>query len=68
MVLHEDRESHHGGVDAGVPFAMVDYYALDSTLPDLSRPTKSEIEKAMQGHVLAEAHLIGTYQKGSTKN
>jgi Raf kinase inhibitor-like YbhB/YbcL family protein len=38
-------------------------YALDTIL-DLSTPTKGELEKAMQGHVLARAELVGTYQKG----
>ena len=38
-------------------------YALDAMLPDLRRPTKAQLEKAMQGHVLAQAELIGTYQK-----
>jgi Raf kinase inhibitor-like YbhB/YbcL family protein len=38
-------------------------YALDITL-DLRGATKSQIEQAMQGHVLANAELIGTYQKG----
>nr|PZN15276.1 MAG: YbhB/YbcL family Raf kinase inhibitor-like protein [Pseudomonadota bacterium] len=38
-------------------------YALDAPLPDLGRPTKPELERAMQGHVLAEAQLIGTYEK-----
>ena len=38
-------------------------YALDITL-DLRSATKSQIERAMQGHVLANAELIGTYQKG----
>ncbi len=38
-------------------------YALDVVLPDLGRPTKADIEKAMKGHVLAETQLIGTYQK-----
>src|SRR5262249_44698562 len=38
-------------------------YALDVTL-DLRGATKSQIEQAMQGHVLATAELIGTYQKG----
>jgi phosphatidylethanolamine-binding protein (PEBP) family uncharacterized protein len=38
-------------------------YALDTTL-DLKSATKSQIERAMQGHVLANAELIGTYQKG----
>ena len=41
-------------------------YALDITLDtlDLRGATKSQIEQAMQGHVLANAELIGTYQKG----
>ncbi|HEY2862248.1 MAG TPA: YbhB/YbcL family Raf kinase inhibitor-like protein [Casimicrobiaceae bacterium] len=38
-------------------------YALDSVLPDLKRPDKPALEKAMQGHVLAQAVLLGTYQK-----
>src|SRR6266487_588322 len=29
-------------------------YALDVVLPDLGRPTKSDLESAMRGHVLAE--------------
>jgi len=39
-------------------------YALDSALPDLKRPRKADLERAMKGHVLAEAVLIGTYQRG----
>jgi Raf kinase inhibitor-like YbhB/YbcL family protein len=38
-------------------------YALDLVLPDLGTPTKSELESAMEGHVLAQAELIGTYEK-----
>ena len=38
-------------------------YALDAELPDLGTPTKPQLEKAMQGHVLAEAQLVGTYEK-----
>ena len=38
-------------------------YALDTVLPDLKRPTKAQLEKAMAGHVLARAESIGTYQK-----
>lgn len=37
-------------------------YALDRVL-ELSRPTKAELERAMAGHVLADATLIGTYKK-----
>lgn len=39
-------------------------YALDTALTGLSTPTKKDLESAMQGHVLAEAQLMGTYQKG----
>lgn len=38
-------------------------YALDIRLAELRQPTKADIEAAMQGHVLAEAQLIGTYEK-----
>lgn len=38
-------------------------YALDTTL-DLDTPTKADLEAAMKGHVLAQAELIGTYEKG----
>ena len=38
-------------------------YALDTTL-DLTHATKADLEAAMKGHVLAQAELIGTYQKG----
>ena len=38
-------------------------YALDAELPDLGGPTKAALEKAMKGHVLARAELIGTYEK-----
>ena len=38
-------------------------YALDAVLPDLKHPKKAALEKAMQGHILAQAVLIGTYQK-----
>jgi hypothetical protein len=39
-------------------------YALDVVLPDLKRPRKADLERAMKGHVLAEAELIGTYKRG----
>lgn len=38
-------------------------YALDVILPDLERPTKARLEKAMEGHVLAHAELIGGYRR-----
>lgn len=42
-------------------------YALDVILPDLGRPTKADLERAMKGHVLAEASLVGTYEKKGKK-
>jgi Raf kinase inhibitor-like YbhB/YbcL family protein len=38
-------------------------YALDTVLPDLGTPTKAALEAAMKGHVIAQAELVGTYQK-----
>ena len=38
-------------------------YALDAVLGDLAEPTKAGLERAMEGHVLAKAELVGTYQK-----
>jgi Raf kinase inhibitor-like YbhB/YbcL family protein len=38
-------------------------YALDVVLPDLGRATKQELEKAMKGHILASAELVGTYKR-----
>lgn len=38
-------------------------YALDIILPDLGEVTKPRLLEAMEGHVLATAELMGTYQK-----
>lgn len=38
-------------------------YALDTELPDLGTPSKADLEKAMKGHVIGSAEIIGTYQK-----
>ena len=38
-------------------------YALDVVLSDLGTPDKVKLEAVMQGHVLAKAELVGTYQK-----
>ena len=42
-------------------------YALDTGLA-LQQPTKAELVKAMDGHILAEAVLMGTYQKRGSKD
>jgi Raf kinase inhibitor-like YbhB/YbcL family protein len=38
-------------------------YALDAVLPDLHTPTKAVVEKAMGGHVVATAELVGTFER-----
>ncbi|MFN2431872.1 MAG: YbhB/YbcL family Raf kinase inhibitor-like protein [Gemmatimonadota bacterium] len=38
-------------------------YALSSFIPDLPDLTAGEVESAMEGRVLEQAELIGTYQK-----
>lgn len=38
-------------------------FALNACLPNLRLPSKAALEKAMQGHVLAHAELIGLYQR-----
>jgi Raf kinase inhibitor-like YbhB/YbcL family protein len=39
-------------------------YALDTVLPDLGKPTRQALERAVAGHLLAKAETMGTYQKG----
>ena len=41
-------------------------YALDVALGDRGTLTKADLEAAMKGHVLAEARLMGTYEKTRT--
>ncbi|HSP81315.1 MAG TPA: YbhB/YbcL family Raf kinase inhibitor-like protein [Myxococcaceae bacterium] len=38
-------------------------YALDTVLPELGSPTRDELLRAMDGHILAQSELIGTYEK-----
>jgi len=38
-------------------------YALDCMLPNAGAISKKQLEKAMQGHILAQVELMGTYQK-----
>jgi Raf kinase inhibitor-like YbhB/YbcL family protein len=38
-------------------------YALDIELPDLHHPDKAQLEKAMAGHIIGQAELMGTYQR-----
>ena len=38
-------------------------YALDTTLQLIRSATKTDLERAMQGHILARGELMGTYRK-----
>lgn len=38
-------------------------FALDTRLAELGHPGKAALEKAMRGHVLAQAELVGLYQR-----
>jgi len=38
-------------------------YALDTALALNARPRKADLVRAMEGHILAEARLVGTYQR-----
>ncbi len=38
-------------------------YALDTVLTDLDQPNKAQLEQAMQGHIVEQAVLMGTYRK-----
>jgi Raf kinase inhibitor-like YbhB/YbcL family protein len=39
-------------------------YALDTSPSFASPPTKADLLKAMEGHIMGQAELMGTYQKG----
>lgn len=39
-------------------------YALDVELADLGEPDKQTLLSAMEGHILDQTELIGTYQRG----
>jgi Raf kinase inhibitor-like YbhB/YbcL family protein len=38
-------------------------YALNESLGDLHQPTKTKLEKAIEGRVIEMAELVGTYEK-----
>ena len=38
-------------------------YALDTELSKVGEPTKARVEAALEGHVLGQAQLVGTYEK-----
>jgi Raf kinase inhibitor-like YbhB/YbcL family protein len=43
-------------------------FALDIELLGMDQPTKQELERAMEGHVLADAVLMGTYSHDDARS
>ncbi len=43
-------------------------YALDAILPDEGAVSRRELDRLMRGHVLAEATLMGTYEKQEARD
>jgi Raf kinase inhibitor-like YbhB/YbcL family protein len=67
-VLNDSGEHGYGGPCP--PIGRHRYFhklfALDTVLPDLGhRAKRSDVESAMAGHIIAEASLMGTYQRRS---
>jgi Raf kinase inhibitor-like YbhB/YbcL family protein len=38
-------------------------YALDTELPDLHEPDKAALLRSIEGHILEQTQLVGTYEK-----
>lgn len=59
---------HHRGYGAPCPPIgrhryIFTLYALDARLPDLNTPDKAQLVQAMAGHILAQAQIVGLYQR-----
>ncbi len=64
--LNDWKRRHYGGPcpPTGRHRYFHKLYALDIKLDNLQAPTKADLERAMKGHILARAELVGTYKKG----
>jgi Raf kinase inhibitor-like YbhB/YbcL family protein len=64
--LNDFRRSGYGGPcpPPGKPHRyFFTLYALDATLPPKEHATRRDFMRAIQGHVLAEAKVMGTYKR-----
>ena len=64
--MNDFRRSRYGGPcpPIGRHRYFFKLYALDKTLGTLPHADKATLEKALQGHILMKAELVGLYQKG----
>lgn len=65
--INDFRKKDYGGPcpPSGTHRYFFKIYALDQELGLPEGITKEDLEKAMQGHILDKAELIGLYKKGS---
>jgi Raf kinase inhibitor-like YbhB/YbcL family protein len=63
--MNDFRRNSYGGPcpPSGTHRYYFKLYALDTTLNLGTSTTKGALEKAMQGHVLAQGRLMGTYRR-----
>jgi Raf kinase inhibitor-like YbhB/YbcL family protein len=64
-VLNDFRKHNYGGPcpPSGIHRYFFKLYALDCELNLKGTITKRDLEKAMQGHIIAKAELIGLYSR-----
>ncbi len=65
--LNDFRRHSYGGPcpPSGTHRYFFKVYALDTNLSLHPNSRKKDVEKAMQGHILAEGQIIGLYRRGS---
>ncbi len=63
--MNDFRQLHYGGPcpPSGTHRYFFKLYALDSVLSPGANASKANVERAMQGHILAQAELVGMYQR-----
>jgi Raf kinase inhibitor-like YbhB/YbcL family protein len=64
--INDFRQHRYGGPcpPSGTHRYFFKAYALDAMLGISPNSTKTDLEKAMKGHILAEGQLIGLYKRG----
>jgi len=65
--INSFRKNHYGGPcpPSGTHRYFFKVYALNTSLPLSSKVNKQDMEKAMQGHIIAQGELVGLYRKRS---